>query len=107
MTAFLFVQIIVHDRVRFLEYADAARDIAPRYGARYLSTGRPAEVLEGDGVMTPVVLSEWPSADAIREFWASAEYREAVKLREGAATVSATILDGNEDARVRAMAQAR
>ena len=105
MTAYLFVQLEVHDRTRFLDYAAAARGIAPRFGARYLATGRPADVLEGDGLTTPVVLSEWPSAAAIRAFWASPDYRAAVKLREGAATVSATIIEGNEDERVRAMAQ--
>ena len=104
MAAYLFVQITVHDRARFLEYAAAARGISPRFGARYLATGRPAEVLEGDGLTTPIVLTEWPSADAIRAFWNSPDYREAVKLRDGAATVSATIIEGNADDRVKAMA---
>lgn len=102
MTAYLFIQLQIHDRARFLEYAEAARDIAPRYGARYLATGRPAEILEGDGVTQPIVLSQWPSSDAIRAFWNAPEYRAAVKLREGAATVSATIIEANEDERVQA-----
>lgn len=106
MTAYLFIELQIHDKERFLKYAAAARGIAPRFGARYLATGRPEEILEGDGLTRPIVLSEWPSVDAIRAFWASPEYREAVKLREGAATVSATIIEGNEDARVKAMAQA-
>ena len=101
MAAYLLVQIEVLDRARFLEYAAAARGIAPRFGARYLSTGRPLEVLEGEGVTRPVVLTEWPSADHIRAFWNAPEYRAAARLREGAAIVSATILDGNEDATVR------
>jgi uncharacterized protein (DUF1330 family) len=64
-------------------------------------------VLEGEGLTTPVVLTQWPSADAIHAFWNSPDYREAVKLREGAATVSATIIPGNADARVQAMARPR
>jgi uncharacterized protein (DUF1330 family) len=106
LAAYLFIQLVVHDKVRFLEYAEAARGIAPRFGARYLATGRPAEVLEGEGVTTPVVLTEWPSAAAIRAFWNSPEYRAVVPLREGAATVSATIIEGNEDTKVKAMAGA-
>lgn len=106
MTAYLFIQLEVHDRTQFLVYAAAARGIAPRFGARYLATGRPADILEGDGIATPIVLSEWPSAAAIRAFWTSPEYRAAVQLRHGAATVSATIIEGNEDERVRAMTRA-
>ena len=96
MTAYLLIQLVVRDKAKFLEYAAAARDIAPRYGARYLATGRALEVLEGGGLGQPIVLTEWPSADAIRAFWTSPEYREAAKLRHGAATVSATIFAGNE-----------
>lgn len=102
MTAYLLIRLEIHDKARFLRYAEAARGIAPRYGARYLATGRPAEVLEGDGVTSPIVLTEWPSADAIRAFWRSPEYRAAAKLRDGAATVSATIIEGNEAAKVAA-----
>lgn len=96
MTAYLLIRLTVHDKARFLEYAAAARGIAPKYGARYLATGRPAEILEGgEGDRPPpIVLTEWPSSDAIRAFWHSPEYREAVKLREGAADVSAMIFEG-------------
>lgn len=102
MSAYLFVQLEIRDRERFLAYAAAARGIAPKYGARYLSAGRPGDVLEGAGLTSPIVLSEWPSADAIRAFWNSPEYQAAIALREGAATVSATIIEGNEDSKVQA-----
>jgi uncharacterized protein (DUF1330 family) len=102
VTAYLLIQLEVHDKPRFLEYAAAARGVAPKFGGRYLSAGRPVGVLEGEGVTCPIVLTEWPSTQAIRDFWESPEYRAAAKLRQGAATVSATIIEGNQDAKVRA-----
>jgi uncharacterized protein (DUF1330 family) len=105
MTAYLFIQLKVTDKQRFLQYTEAARGIAPKFGGKYLSTGRPLEVLEGEGIAAPIVLTEWPSADHIRAFWNSAEYQAAIPLRLGAAEVQATILDGNEDATVKRAAQ--
>lgn len=105
MTAYLLTTIQVHDKAQFLVYAAAARGIAAKYGGRYLSTGRPLGQLEGAGIAIPVVLTEWPDADAIRRFWSSPEYVAAIPLREGAATVTATILDGNEDGAVRRSAE--
>lgn len=101
MSAYLFIELTVHDREQFLVYAAAARGIAPKFGGEYLSAGRPAEVLEGNGVTAPVVLTRWPSSDHIRRFWNSDEYQAAIKLREGAAKVEATILEGNEEEKIR------
>lgn len=102
MTAYLFITLKILDKAQFLVYAEAARGIAPKYGGKYLSTGRPLDVLEGDGVTLPIVLTEWPSADHIRQFWTSEEYQEAIKLRVGAVDVQATIFEGNEAQKVEA-----
>jgi uncharacterized protein (DUF1330 family) len=96
MTAYLIVTLEITDRERFLEYAAAARDLVPKFGGRYLATGRPVGSLEGEGIEAPVVLTAWPSVDDIRAFWRSPEHTAARKLRAGAARVSATIIDGNE-----------
>jgi uncharacterized protein (DUF1330 family) len=96
MTAYLFIQLKVTDKPQFLRYAAVARDIAVKYGGQYLSVGRPLEVLEGTGITTAIVLTAWPSADHIRAFWQSPDYRAAVALRVGAVEVSATILDGTD-----------
>lgn len=93
MPAYLLVRLKVTDKARFLEYAQAARGVAAKFGGRYLSSGRPAEVLEGEGRGEPIVLTEWPDADAIRAFWNSPEYQAAMPLRQGAAEVFATILN--------------
>lgn len=96
MPAYLLVKLRVTDKQKFLQYADAARGIAPRYGARYLVAGRPVEVLEETGTVEPIVLTQWPDVDAIRAFWNSPEYQAAITLREGAAEVTAMIFDGEK-----------
>ena len=93
MSAYLLVRVSVTDKQRYLEYAEAARGIAPKYGAQFISAGRPVSVLEdGAGAGEPVFLTRWPDEDAIRAFWNSPEYQAAITLRKGAADVTAAIL---------------
>jgi uncharacterized protein (DUF1330 family) len=91
MTAYLLIRLTVHDKEQFRRYAEAARGIAPRYGAVYLAHGRALEVLEGEG--SPSVLTRWPSAQHIRDFWNSPDYQAAIELRRGAADVTAMIYE--------------
>lgn len=96
MTAYLLVRLDITDKAQFLKYAEAARGIAPKYGASYLTAGRPVEILEESTEIEPIVLTEWPDADSIRAFWNSSEYQAAIKLREGAAKVTAMIFEGEK-----------
>jgi uncharacterized protein (DUF1330 family) len=96
MTAYMLVRLKVLDKEQFLKYAEAARGIAPKYGAKYLATGRPAKILEESSEITPIVLTEWPSRDAIEQFWNSPEYQSAIELRRGAAEVTAMIFDAEK-----------
>ena len=52
------------------------------------------EVLEGAYDGPRVVILEFPSAARAREFWASPEYAAVKALREGAAAMTAVILEG-------------
>src|SRR5215471_19324415 len=65
------------------EYAKLARDILPKYGARYLARSQNNALLEGDGA-TPCCLAilEFPSLDAAKRWYASAENQDAAKVRQ-------------------------
>ena len=52
------------------------------------------EVLEGAYDGPRVVILEFLSAARAREFWASPEYAAVKALREGAAAMTAVILEG-------------
>ena len=95
MPAYMIVYASVKDREKFLTgYARAASALVEKHGGKYLVRAQGAEVLEGD--LPPgmsVVISEWPDKQAIKNFWNSAEYREAKKLRENIADCLVTIIE--------------
>ncbi|CAL76896.1 conserved hypothetical protein [Bradyrhizobium sp. ORS 278] len=58
----------------------AARSIA-QYGGRYLVRGGAAETVEGGPLAKALIIVEFPSMARLREWYASAEYAEALRDR--------------------------
>ncbi len=94
MSAYLFVNVIIHDPVKFREYGVTNAALVARMGGKYLVLGSPGEVLEGEAIVGKKVISEWPSREAALAYWHSAEYAEIRKLRDGISDAQVMILDG-------------
>jgi uncharacterized protein (DUF1330 family) len=68
------------------EYAKLARDILPKYGARYLARSQSNTLLEGEGtVPCCMAILEFPSMDALKRWYDSPENRSASKVRQSGA----------------------
>jgi uncharacterized protein (DUF1330 family) len=78
------------------QYADY-RALAPAaieaHGGTYLVRGGQSETLEGAFHSRTVVL-EFPSFEAAKTFYHSAEYEAARQVREGAARVNLMVVEG-------------
>jgi uncharacterized protein (DUF1330 family) len=77
------------------EYAKLAREILPRYGARYLARSQRNTLLEGDGVAPCcMAILQFPSLDAVKRWYDSPENREAAKVRQSGAKFRLIAIDG-------------
>lgn len=96
MPAWFVITTKIHDREQFTgQYSPAVAKLAQEYGATYLLRGRQARVLEGHGYEDGgAVVMEWPDVETAMAFWNSPEYAEVKKLRDGAADVSVTLVEG-------------
>ena len=93
MGAFMFIQADVNDPEQFMEYARRAPALINKYGGRYRCMRAAVEQLEGKPDNRKIVVSEWPSMEAAREFWNSDEYQELKKVREGAAEIDVHLVE--------------
>lgn len=77
------------------EYAKLARDILPKYGARYLARSQENMLLEGDGA-TPCCMAilEFPNMDAVKRWYSSSENQEATKVRQSGAKFRIIAIQG-------------
>ena len=78
------------------EYAKLARDILPKYGARYLARSQHNTLLEGDGTAAPCCMAilEFPSQEAVKRWYDSPENREATKTRQSGAKFRLIAIEG-------------
>jgi uncharacterized protein (DUF1330 family) len=62
-------------------YRELAAASIAQYGGRYLVRGGAAELMEGGPPPKTLVIVEFPSTRRAREWYASPEYGEALKVR--------------------------
>ena len=77
------------------EYGKLARDILPKYGARYLARSRNNALLEGEGTAPCcMALLQFPSLEAVTQWYNSPENREASKVRQSGAKFRLIAIQG-------------
>jgi uncharacterized protein (DUF1330 family) len=94
MTAYLVVDIEVHDRERYETYKHMAPPSIALYGGRYLTRGGETAVLEGDWTPKRFVILEFPTLEQARAWWSSPEYAEAKALRQSIAATRMVLTEG-------------
>jgi len=94
MPAYMIARIKVTDPEQYKKYIAVTPGILANFVAKFIARGGETVTLEGPEETTRVVIVEFPSLDKVREFYDSAEYQEAIKIREGAAEVSLVAVAG-------------
>ena len=80
------------------EYAKLARDILPKYGARYLARSQSNALLEGDGtVPCCMAILQFPSMEAVHRWFDSPENQSAAKVRQSGAKFRIIAIEGLPD----------
>lgn len=92
--AYILVQVNVTNAQQYSEYAKLSPDIIEKFGGRFVARGGRSETLEGAAAPARVVIVEFPSYERAKEFYNSAEYQAARKLRAGAATAQFVLVEG-------------
>jgi uncharacterized protein (DUF1330 family) len=78
------------------QYAKLARDILPKYGARYLVKSQKITSLEGDGpAPCCMAILEFPNLQAVKAWYNSPENQEASKIRQSGARFKILAIDGS------------
>lgn len=91
---YLLAEIDVTDAAAFQNYASQTPPIIARHGGRYLARGGRTIPLEGGKPAGRVVLLEFPSADAARDFVGSPEYQKIAAIRHQAASSRVFVVEG-------------
>ncbi|MBS1269639.1 MAG: hypothetical protein MAG794_00590 [Gammaproteobacteria bacterium] len=94
MSAYIIVEVKVHDARLYEEYKGQVQPTLEKYGGRFLVRGGQIDLLEGDWNPSRLVVLEFPSAENARAWWSSPEYADPKALRQRAAVTRMILADG-------------
>jgi uncharacterized protein (DUF1330 family) len=94
MSAYVVVQISIHDPVTYEQYMQIAPPSIAAYSGRYIVRGGASEVLEGSWQPRRLVILEFPSLEQARAWWDSPEYAPAKLLRQRCADTEMLVIQG-------------
>jgi uncharacterized protein (DUF1330 family) len=94
MSAYVISEVDVKDTAGFEAYRTIAANAIAQYGGRYLVRGGAAEVVEGGPPPKTIIVVEFPSMEKLREWYASVEYAEALKVRRTALDRRLIVVEG-------------
>jgi uncharacterized protein (DUF1330 family) len=94
MPAYVISELEVLDEEKMQEYRKLAEASIAEYGGRYLVRGAEPLIVEGAAAKTKVVIVEFPSIQHAKNWYASASYSPALKVRQEALERRLIFVDG-------------
>ena len=94
MSAFVVVEIEVHNQELYQSYTKLTPESIASYQGKFVARGGETIVLEGDWNPKRLVLLEFPSVEIANSWWHSKEYTKAREIRQKAATTKMIIIEG-------------
>jgi uncharacterized protein (DUF1330 family) len=84
MSAYVISEVEMRDAAGFEAYRTIAAETIAKFGGRYLARGGTASVIEGGPPPKTIIIVEFPTMERLREWYASPDYAEALKVRRTA-----------------------
>jgi uncharacterized protein (DUF1330 family) len=94
MAAYVIADIRIRNESLLQEYGQFSESSIAKYGGRFIARGGTVETMEGDWSPNIVVIVEFPTIERAREWYASPEYAEALKIREEAMERQLIFIEG-------------
>ena len=94
MPAYVIAHIDVKDPVRYAEYIRMSPISIQKFGGRFIARGGKVESLEGTWQPKRLVLLEFPTIEAARDWYASDDYAPAKALRQATSTGDLVVIEG-------------
>lgn len=98
MPAYVIVETDISDPERYEAYKAVAAEAVAAAGGRYVARGGELAVLEGDWRPSRLVILEFDDLAAARRWYESDGYRQARRLRSGAARIQMVAVQGTGQA---------
>ena len=94
MSAYVVVNVDVHNPDQYKEYVKMVPATIAQYGGRFVVRGAEIHQMEGTWPRPRLVIVEFPDVDTAKRWWASPEYAPAKAMRQANSTADLVIVEG-------------
>lgn len=94
VAAYVITDLEIFDIEHYLAYQQQMKPLLAQVGARYLVRGGPFRVYEGAYQPRRLVVLEFPSFEAVDDFYESADYQALEPQRKACSHASIIAVDG-------------
>lgn len=94
MPAYVIGDVRVDNPDRYKDYAAHTESTLEPFGGQFVVRGGASTVLEGDWKPSRLVVIEFPSAQAAKDWYESDAYRAIMSIRQEAASASLVLVEG-------------
>jgi uncharacterized protein (DUF1330 family) len=94
MTAYVILDIDVHDPVGYEEYKKLASVAVEIFGGKYVARGGKTETLEGDWSPSRLVILQFESIEQAKKWLNSEEYQRARAIRHKTSKSQVVVIEG-------------
>jgi uncharacterized protein (DUF1330 family) len=94
MSAYVIVEIDIHDKEMYTEYQKLTPATIAAYGGKFIVRGGQTATLEGEWHPKRLVVVEFESVTKAQEWWDSPGYTEAKNIRQKCADTKMIIVEG-------------
>lgn len=95
MAAFIIGDVRVENPERYRDYTAHTEATLEPYGGHFVVRGGASTVLEGEWQPNRLVVIEFPSAQAAKDWYGSEAYRQIIPIRQEASTGSLVLVEGH------------
>lgn len=95
MSAYLILDVDIHDPEKYKEYMKLAKPMVEAHGGKYHVRGGPFEIMDGSWQPTRLVIIEYPDMASAKAMYESEEYKPLKKIRETCSTGHTVIVEGH------------
>jgi uncharacterized protein (DUF1330 family) len=97
MPAYVISMMSIHDPETYRNYTDRTPTIVKKYGGKFLARGGDITTVEGEEYNDRMVLLEFPSKQAIQDWFDDPDYQEAMTFRHAASKANIYVIEGNDN----------
>ena len=99
MTAYVVSMMSISDPDTYRKYTDRTPPIVRKYGGKFLARGGDILTVEGEKYNDRMVILEFPSRQAILDWYEDPDYVDARAFRHASSEARIFVIDGNENTR--------